>query len=135
MEQSIWQKLQVAIVNCVNGEEFQSEEILEDQIKAVAGESGIPLPVRNKKIFSRCNYEWDFVWYDVKLVVECQGGLFMQKGAHNTGKAITRDILKNNVAVMHDWDVLFYSTAMVKSGEAVNEIEKYLLAKKEKWGG
>ena len=108
------------------GEELP-EDVLWYQLKAIHQETGLIMPERNVKVFPDSGYEWDFLWRaPIKLLVEIQGGVWMEKGGHNTGKGIERDVKKNNLAVMRGYDCLYYTTKMVKDGIAFNEIEKYL---------
>lgn len=96
--------------------------------------SGAPLPAREVRLFKKPAYVWDFVWgRPIKLTLEVQGGIWMRKGAHNTGTGITRDALKNNVATLKGWDCLFYTAEMVKSGMATIQLEKYLMERKRLW--
>ena len=60
------------------------------------------------------------------LLIEIQGGIWMRRGAHNTGKAITRDCEKLNLATLAGYDVMHFTTDMVESGEAVNLVLRYL---------
>jgi very-short-patch-repair endonuclease len=61
----------------------------------------------------------------IKLLIEVQGGIWIKSG-HSTGTGITRDCEKNNFAVQHGWRVLYFTGDMVKSGEALQVIEKEL---------
>lgn len=60
------------------------------------------------------------------LLIEIQGGIWMAKGAHNTGKAIMRDCTKGNLATLYGFRTLSFTPDMVKSGEALEMVEKVL---------
>jgi very-short-patch-repair endonuclease len=61
-----------------------------------------------------------------KLLIDVQGGIWMRKGAHNTGKAIQRDCEKLNLAVLQGFDVMHFTTDDVEDGTAINMVLKYL---------
>lgn len=66
-------------------------------------------------------WRWDFAFPAFRILVEVQGGTW-NRGQHARGSGIERDVHKNNWAVMNGWRPLIYTTAMVISGEAINEI-------------
>lgn len=51
-------------------------------------------------------WRFDFAWPVQMVALEVEGGIWMRKGAHNTGKAILRDIEKYNTATIMGWKVL-----------------------------
>ena len=67
-------------------------------------------------------FVWDFQVDNI--LIEIQGGIFMAKGGHNTGKGISRDYEKANLATLHGFKTLFFTSEMVNSGEAVSMVEK-----------
>jgi len=93
------------------------EATLAYQLTAV----GIPFEREVKAIPGR-KFSWDFKVDD--LLIEIQGGIWMTKGAHNTGVAIIRDCEKMNLAVLHGYRLLSFTADMVTSGEALAMIEK-----------
>ena len=60
------------------------------------------------------------------LLIELQGGTWMSKGGHNTGKGIHRDCEKANLAVLNGYAVLHFTTDMVESGKALQLVERIL---------
>lgn len=44
-----------------------------------------------------------------KIAVEIEGGIWMPKGAHNTGIAMSKDMEKYNLAVLEGWRILRYT--------------------------
>lgn len=98
------------------------ENRLFEQIK----QSGLPEPKRQWKIPEDNRFIFDFAYPDIKLVIEVDGGIWMKKGAHNTGNAIIRDCKKNNRAVLSGYALLRFTTDRIESGEALNEIEMAL---------
>lgn len=50
-----------------------------------------------------------------KIAVEIEGGIWMPKGAHNTGIAMSKDMEKYNLAVLEGWKVLRYSPETLRN--------------------
>ena len=50
----------------------------------------------------------------LKIAIEIEGGLWMPKGAHNTGIAMCKDMEKYNLAVLEGWKILRYSPAILR---------------------
>jgi very-short-patch-repair endonuclease len=68
-------------------------------------------------------FRFDFALIDHKLAIECDGGIWMKKGAHNTGTAMQRDRDKDELALLNGWTVYRVTESMVKSGRAINTIK------------
>lgn len=93
------------------------EETLAFQLTAC----GIPFDRQVQPIPGR-KFAYDFQVDD--LLIEVQGGVFMDKSGHNTGLGITRDCEKHNLAVLHGYRPLLFTSKMVTDGVAVGLIEK-----------
>lgn len=80
-------------------------------------------PVREFKFCER-GWRFDFAWTDphLKLAVEIDGGTKAGKGRHSRGTGYEEDCRKMNRAAVDGWRVLRFTTAMVISGEAINEV-------------
>lgn len=78
---------------------------------------------REHKAIPGRRFRFDF-FIKPDLLIEIQGGIWMAKGAHNTGKAITRDCTKGNLATLYGFRTLSFTTDMVNSGEALDMVEK-----------
>lgn len=59
-------------------------------------------------------FVYDACHSDALVVVEFQGGIWMERGGHNTGKGITRDVEKLNFAHYAGYAELQLTTDMLK---------------------
>lgn len=71
--------------------------------------------------------KWRFDFADARygIAVEIEGGTW-SKGRHTTGKGFRDDCEKYNAAAEYGWRVFRYTTDMVKSGEAIDQIRRVL---------
>lgn len=96
------------------------EEILAFQLQA----EGIPFEREYKAIPGR-KFRWDF--RNGNVLIEVQGGTWGRKrSGHSTGAGIWRDCEKNNLAVLHGFRPLLFTSDMVTSGQALELIIKLL---------
>lgn len=58
------------------------------------------------KFHAQSGWRFDFAHTVAKVGIEIQGGIWREKGAHNTGTAILRDTRKARAAALEGW-VLF----------------------------
>jgi very-short-patch-repair endonuclease len=65
----------------------------------------------------------DFHLVGKKILVEVEGGIW-SRGRHTRGKGYIGDMEKYNAATMMGFQVLRFSTDQVKSGLAIQQIEK-----------
>ena len=65
----------------------------------------------------------DFHLIDKKILVEIEGGIW-SGGRHTRGKGYIGDMEKYNAATMMGFQVIRFSTDQVKSGHAIQQIEK-----------
>ena len=98
------------------------------------GEETLDLHLRANKIeFDRevaliPGKKWRVDFLIGKLVVEVLGAIW-KKGAHSTGTGLERDYRKINALVLAGYSVLQFSTAMVKSSEAIGTIMQVIPGK------
>lgn len=72
-------------------------------------------------------YRWDFALVEARVLIEVQGGIWMRdRTGHTTGKGVRRDCEKANLAALHGWRTLFFTSDMVESGEAVRVIDEVI---------
>ena len=65
----------------------------------------------------------DFHLKGKKILVEVEGGIW-SNGRHTRGKGYLGDLEKYNEATMMGYQVIRFSTEQVKSGKAIEQIEK-----------
>ena len=97
------------------------ERALAFQIRA----KGLPKPLTEFQAIPGRKYRFDAAWVPQRLLVEVQGGIW-KPGGHSTGKGITRDIEKANLAVLAGWRVLHVTREHIESGQALKWIEEAL---------
>lgn len=71
-------------------------------------------------------FRWDFAFPEARLMVEVHGGIWMAKGAHNTGAAITRDAEKGAYAAGLGWRSFAVTGEQITNGDAFAWIKKAL---------
>jgi len=62
----------------------------------------------------------------VRILIECEGATEYGLSRHSRGKGIESDMRKYNEASVLGFTLLRFSTAMIKSGEAIDYIRKIL---------
>lgn len=72
-------------------------------------------------------WKFDFAFPAVKIAVEYEGGIFMQRSGHNSHTGIQRDIEKYNRAQALGWKVIRctakdYTTVPGKLNELINKV-------------
>ena len=98
------------------------EDTLLFQIRAV----GIEEPKREYRAIPTRRFKWDFCWERQRLLVECQGSVYVPNTGHSSGRGISRDAEKHNIATLNNWRQLTFTGAMVKDGTAIAAIEQAL---------
>jgi very-short-patch-repair endonuclease len=100
----------------------EGEETLAFQIRALQ----LPLPMREASFHPTRKWRFDFYWPAHRLACEVEGGTQFGKSRHSRGEGFERDAEKYNTAARLGITVLRFTTAMVKDGRAIAEIEKVL---------
>lgn len=96
------------------------EEILCFQLKAL----GLSF-VREHRVVPTRRFRFDVAFPDALLAVEIQGGTWIN-GGHSRGKGIERDCEKAAEAMILGWRVLHVTTDQVRTGQALQWIQKLL---------
>jgi hypothetical protein len=77
---------------------------------------------RTQFSFEGSRYRYDFYLFELKAVVEINGGTWT-KGGHSSGTGIIRDYKKLNLASMHRVRSFAFVPAMVEDGSAIETIK------------
>jgi len=88
----------------------------------------LPLPSRNVSWHPRRRYRSEFVYTDPRdmLIIEVDGGIWLPKGGHTTGKGYERDRMRDAEAILLGYTILRFTPGMIERGEAVTYIERVL---------
>ena len=84
---------------------------------------GMPEPVREYRFAPPRKFRADFAYPDKMILIECEGGTWVQ-GRHNRGGGFEDDCEKYNIAAFRGFLVLRFTADMIHSGVAVNTIEE-----------
>lgn len=79
----------------------------------------------------------DFAWPEQRVLVEVQGGVWVDKSGHSGGTGIKRDNERLNFASINNWRMLRFTTADVTShiGDVIDTIEDALGLPRSSRGG
>lgn len=66
-----------------------------------------------------------------RLLVELQGGVYQYKPSHASAGGIRRDAEKSNLATLHGYKLLKFTSDMVASGEALRMVEEVIGGKND----
>lgn len=86
---------------------------------------GLPEPTREFTFAKPRRWRFDLAYPDLKIAIEVEGGIFIN-GAHTRGKGYEDDLEKYNKATLLGWKLIRVSAGMIKSGDALQTIEKIL---------
>lgn len=104
----------------VKGEKVQSE----GEVKLATALKALKIDFEQEfKFHPDRKWKADFHLVDKKILVEVEGGIW-SGGRHTRGKGYIGDMEKYNAATMMGFQVLRFSTDQVKSGLAIQQIEK-----------
>ena len=84
-------------------------------------------PETEYRFHSPRRWRFDFAFPDQKIAIECEGGIF-SGGRHVRGAGFEADAEKYNTAAIDGWMVLRFTSAMIRRGAALPQIEKALAA-------
>lgn len=80
----------------------------------------LPVPQRDYKFMPGRRFEFDFCWVDKKIAVEVQGNV------HRIKSRFKADIFKRAYALLDGWRVLEVDGDAIRSGVAIQWIERLL---------
>jgi len=82
--------------------------------------------IREAELIPGRKWRFDFYFREKDLAVEIEGGTKFGKSRHSRGNGFEEDARKYNAAAMAGIKVLRFSTAMVKSAEAIDTVKAFL---------
>ena len=104
----------------VKGKKVQSE----GEVKLATALKALKIDFEQEfKFHPDRKWKADFHLVDKKILVEVEGGIW-SGGRHTRGKGYIGDMEKYNAATMMGFQVIRFSTDQVKSGHAIQQIEK-----------
>lgn len=90
---------------------------------------GLPEPVTQYRFAPPRRWRYDLAWPDRRLVVDCEGGLYLRGGGwHQNGTEYENDLEKHNQASILGYRVLRFGPKAIASGEAIATIQRALEA-------
>lgn len=98
------------------------EELLAEQLRV----EGIEF-VREYKFLPDRKFRADFALIIPRILVEVQGGIWLEHGGHNTGGGLARDYEKANLAQLAGWRYLQFTAEDVTEGRACDVILQLVL--------
>jgi very-short-patch-repair endonuclease len=98
---------------------------VEDQFFFQCRALGLPEPEREFRFHPVRKWRADFAFIPERILIEIEGGTY-KNGRHTRPVGYEKDCEKYNSAQMDGWMVLRYTAGMVRSGEAVAEVEQAL---------
>lgn len=87
----------------------------------------VPAPIRQFRYLPKRKCQADFAWPEYKLIVEIQGGTWIN-GGHSRGTGYAKDCLKYNAAQLLGWKVLCFTCDHIKNGIAAQTINNFFKA-------
>nr|WP_314137723.1 DUF559 domain-containing protein [Acinetobacter lwoffii] len=104
----------------VKGKKVQSE----GEVKLATALKALKIDFEQEfKFHPERKWKADFHLVGKKILVEVEGGIW-SGGRHTRGKGYLGDMEKYNAATMMGYQVIRFSTEQVKSGLAIQQIEK-----------
>ena len=98
----------------------------ETQYRFAARAVGLGPGIRKRlKAAGLQDWRFDFAWPLYDLAVECEGGTWMG-GGHVRGSGYERDCRKYNHAAELGWLVFRFTSNMIKSGEAIEQVARII---------
>jgi very-short-patch-repair endonuclease len=97
-----------------------STPIEDEMLRQATADGTIPTPEREHRFHPDRNYRFDLAWPELKLGMEIDGGIWMPRSGHTSGKGYTSDREKDAEALCLGWLVLRVTADQVKSGQALH---------------
>lgn len=87
----------------------------------------LPAPLREYRFNPERRWRFDFGWPEKKVALEVEGGIWIQGRHSRGGSAFIADCDKYNAATLAGWKVFRVTHEHIKSGDAINLVQKALL--------
>lgn len=68
----------------------------------------------------------DLAFVGERLLIECDGGQWLPRAGHSSGRGRERDCEKDCAATIAGWRVLRFTTSMIEDGRAVDYVRRAL---------
>ena len=81
--------------------------------------SGLSPPLREHPFHPTRKFRFDLAWPELKLGVEIDGGVWMPRSGHTSGKGYTADRERDAEALCLGWTVLRVTSDQVRDGSAI----------------
>lgn len=99
---------------------------LEDLLLLQLRAAKLPEPEREVRFAPPRRFRFDFCYEDRKLAIEVEGGQWLGKSRHRTGKGYEQDCVKYNLAASLGYTVYRFTGGMIERGEALECLERAL---------
>ena len=113
-----------------------SKSYLERITDALILEARLPLPITEYRFCEERGWKSDYVWLNPGwtqandairgVILEIEGGVFMKKSRHTSGKGFTADCEKYNEATLLGFKVLRVTKYHLISGHAMEWVKRAL---------
>lgn len=103
---------------------------LEDKMHAQLIERGLTDFERNARFIPGRKFEADFWFPELKLALECDGGVWLPKGGHTSGEGYTKDRERDVEALLRGIITVRYTSSQIASEYAINTFERLYEARK-----
>lgn len=107
---------------------------LEDKMDEKLKEAGIGGYERNVKFIPKRKFEADFYFPDLKLCLECDGGVWLPKGGHTSGEGYSKDRERDVEALLNGILTIRYTSSQINSDYAIDTFKKIHAARSEEMG-
>ncbi len=104
---------------------WSEKSTLEAELALQIRAAKMPEPVREYKFHPTRKWRFDFCWPGQRVAVEVNGGIWTN-GRHNRGAGMESDSDKRTEATMLGWKVLDFTARTIRSGRAIQYLEKLL---------
>lgn len=99
---------------------------LEEQMKEQLDEAGLTGYKRNFRFIPKRRFEADFYFPELKLAVECDGGIWLKNSGHTSGEGYTKDRCRDQLALAHGIVTVRFTSDQIRRGEAIAYLTAYV---------